>query len=76
MRDSFFNHPSDVEQARRVYIIFLISILVIITLAPFGVLALVEQNYTVGTFDLTLALLLTINLLHARRYRNYDSSIR
>jgi len=75
MRDSFLNLPSDVEQARRVYIIFLISILVIITLVPFGVLALIEQNHTAGTFDLTLALLLTINLLHARRYRNYDFNI-
>ncbi len=76
LRNSFLNHPRDVEQTRRVYIIFLISILVIVTLVPFGVLALTERNYTVGTFDLTLALLLTINLLHARRYRNYDFNIR
>ncbi|MGZ3581096.1 MAG: sensor histidine kinase, partial [Syntrophales bacterium] len=75
IRDSFLHHPPDVEQIRRVYIIYFISIFVIITLLPFGVIALVKQNYTVGSFDLALALLLTMNLLHARRYRNYDHNI-
>ncbi|MGZ3580368.1 MAG: sensor histidine kinase, partial [Syntrophales bacterium] len=76
IRDNFLDHPPDVEQTRRVYFIFFISVLVIMTLVPFGVIALTKQNYTVGTSDLALALLLTMNLLHARRYRNYDSNIR
>ena len=76
IRDSFLNHPPDVEQTRRVYIIFSISVLVIITLVPFGIIALAKKNYTVGTFDLALALILTVNLIHARRYRNYDHNIR
>jgi signal transduction histidine kinase len=71
IRDSFLSHSLDVEQARRVYFIFFISILVIVTLVPFGVIALTKRNYTVGMADLSSALLLTLNLLHARRYRNY-----
>ena len=62
IRDSFLNHPPDVEQTRRVYIIFFSSILVIITLVPFGMIALAKKNYTVGTFDLALALILTVIL--------------
>jgi hypothetical protein len=47
-----------------------------VTLVPFGVIALTRQNYAVGMPDLALALLLTMNLLHARRYRNYDFNVR
>jgi len=72
---SFRDHPPDVEQTRRVYILFLLSIIGIITLIPFGIIALIKKNYTLGTLDFVSASLLTVNLLHARRYRNYNSNI-
>ncbi len=76
IRDSFLNHSPDVEQARRVYFIFFISLLVIVTLVPFGLIALTKQDYTVGAADLSSALLLTLNLVHAKRYRKYDWNVR
>ena len=76
IRDSYLNRPTGMKQTRAVFIIFPISTLSILTLIPFGILALREQNVTVGVFDLALALLLTINLLHARRYRNYELNVR
>ena len=74
-RDSYLEPPSDAEKARAVFGIFPISTLCIITLVPFGIIALKKQNVTVGVFDLALAFLLAVNLLHARRYRNYDFNI-
>jgi signal transduction histidine kinase len=76
IRDGYLTRPPGVEQTRPVFIIFPISTLSIITLVPFGIIALKKQNYTVGIFDLALAFLLTINLLHAQRYRNYDVNVR
>ncbi len=76
IRDRFLNHRPDVEQIPRISIILLISVFVILTLLPFGVIALIEKNYIVGTFDLALALILAVNLVHARRYGNYDLNIR
>jgi PAS domain S-box-containing protein len=70
------SHPSDVGRARRVYIIFFVSFFVITTLLPFGVIALIKKNYTLATFDFALAFILAVNLLHARRYKRYDSNIR
>ena len=76
IRDGYLNRPPGVKQIRAVFIIFPISTLTILTLIPFGIIALKEQNVTVGVFDLTLAFLLTVNLLHARRYRNYELNVR
>jgi len=76
IRDSYLNRPRDGEQTRAVFFIFPISTLCILTLVPFGISALKKQNVPVGVFDLTLALLLAVNLLHARHYRNYDLNIR
>ena len=72
---SFLDHPPDVEQTRRVYIFFLLSIFAIITLIPFGIMRLIQKNYLHETLDFVLASLLTVNLLHARRYRNYNFNI-
>jgi len=75
-RDSYLNQPSHAEQTRAVFFIFPISTLCILTLVPFGISALKKQNVPVGVFDLALSLLLAVNLLHARHYRNYDLNIR
>jgi signal transduction histidine kinase len=76
IRDSYLNLPSDAGKTHAVFILFPISTLTILTLVPFGVVALRKHNMTVGIFDLALALLLTANLLHARHFRHYHLNIR
>ncbi len=55
---------------------FFVSYFVIMTLLPFGIIASIKKNYVLGAFDFALAFILAANLLHARRYKNYDSNIR
>jgi diguanylate cyclase (GGDEF)-like protein/PAS domain S-box-containing protein len=73
--DSILNHPHDVVHTRRVYILFSISIIGIIALLPFGMIALIMKSYTLGMLDFILASILAVNLSHARRYKNYNSNI-
>ncbi len=73
--DSFLDHFLDVEQTRRVYLLRFISIIVIITLISFGIMVLIKGNYTLGALDFVLASILTGNILHARRYKQYNFNI-
>jgi hypothetical protein len=58
-----------------VYVLRFVCIIAIVTLIPFGLLALLEKNTSVGLIDLSLATLLTANYLHARRYKRYAFNI-
>jgi diguanylate cyclase (GGDEF)-like protein/PAS domain S-box-containing protein len=69
------NYPPDVEHSRRVYILFSISIISIIVLFLFGIIALMKKSYALGMLEFTLAFALAVNLLHARRYKNYNTNI-
>ncbi len=71
----FTGEISDDELARRVYLLFFISLIGIAILIPLGILAVVEKSYALGIFDLTLASVLLINLIHARLYRTYEWNI-
>jgi len=73
--DSFLDHFLDVEQTRRVYLLRFISIIVIITLISFGIIVLIKRNYTLGALDFVLASILTGNILHGRRYKQYTFNI-
>ena len=73
--DSFLDHFLDVEQTRRVYLLRFISIIVIITLISFGIIVLIKRNYTLGALDFLLASILTGNILHGRRYKQYTFNI-
>ncbi len=67
--------PPDFGQVHPVYVLRFICIIAIITLIPFGILALAENNIALGIPDLSLAFLLIGNYLHARRYRRYTFNI-
>jgi diguanylate cyclase (GGDEF)-like protein/PAS domain S-box-containing protein len=72
---SLLDDPLDGEQIRRLYILFAISLTGILTLIPFSIFTLIQKNYAFGTLDFVLASILVINLLHARRYRNYNFNV-
>jgi diguanylate cyclase (GGDEF)-like protein/PAS domain S-box-containing protein len=69
------NHPPYAEHSRRVFILFSISIIGIIVVLNFGVIALIKKSYSLGMLDFALAFALAVNLLHARCYRNYMTNI-
>jgi hypothetical protein len=69
--DRFLDHPPGVEQTRRVYLLFFISTIGIMTLIPLGILALVQKHILVGISDISLAFIITGNILHVRRYKHY-----
>jgi signal transduction histidine kinase len=73
--DRFLDQPPNVEQTRRVYLLFFISIIGIMTLLTLGILALVQKNIPLGISDISLASILTGNILHARRYKQYTFNI-
>ncbi len=73
--DSSGIRPFDPAQIRPVYVLRFVCIIAIITLIPFGVLALLENNTSVGIMDLSLATFLVANYLHARRYKRYTFNI-
>jgi len=74
---SFFTGETlDVELSRRVYLLFFISVIGIANLVPLGLLGLFQKNYALGILDLSLALVLTVNLVHARTYRKFMWNIR
>ncbi len=67
--------PFDPGQIRPVYVLRFVCIIAIVTLIPFGILALVEKNNSVGIMDLSLVSLLIGNYLHAHRYKRYTFNI-
>jgi diguanylate cyclase (GGDEF)-like protein/PAS domain S-box-containing protein len=69
------NHPPYVEHSRRVYILFSISIIGIVVIFLSGIIALIEKSYALGMLDFTLAFALAVNLLHARRHKDYNTNI-
>jgi signal transduction histidine kinase len=73
--DSFPFRPSDPTQVRPIYVLRFVCITAIVTLIPFGVLALLENNTSAGIMDLSLATLLIANYLHAQRYKRYTFNI-
>ena len=73
--DSSHIGPFDPAQVRPFYVLRFVCIIAIVTLVPFGILALLENNISVGTIDLSLATLLIGNYLHAQRYRRYTFNI-
>jgi PAS domain S-box-containing protein len=66
---------SDLDISRRIYLLYFISAIGILTLVPLGAVALVQGNQTLGTVDIILALVLSGNLLHAHRYKDYRYNI-
>lgn len=67
--------PPDLGQVPLVYVLRFVCIIAIVTLIPFGILALVEKDISVGIIDLPLVSLLIENYLHARRYKRYTFNI-
>ena len=67
--------PFDPTQVRPVYVLRFVCLTAIVTLIPFGILALLEKNTSVGLIDLSLASLLIANYLHAQRYKRYTFNI-
>jgi len=65
----------DPAQVRPVYILRFVCIIAIVTLIPFGILALSENNTSAGIMDLSLAFFLITNYLHAQRYKRYTFNI-
>ena len=63
------------EEVRRIYVLFSISLIGILTLIPIGILILTQKNLILGVLDLLLASVLTANLFHARYYKNYKFNI-
>ena len=60
-----------IEVLRRIAIINIISIIGIIALSSLGIVAFFQSNFTLGYFDFTVAIILTINLFYLRRTKNY-----
>ena len=73
--ESFPAGPFDPGQVRPIYVLRFVCIIAIVTLIPFGILALLEKNISVGLIDLSLASLLIGNYLHAQRYKRYRFNI-
>jgi PAS domain S-box-containing protein len=73
--DSSRIRPFDPAQVRPVYVLRFVCIIAIVTLIPFGILALLENNTSVGIMDLSLATFLIVNYLHAQRYKRYTFNI-
>ena len=73
--ESFPTRPFDSEQVRPIYVLRFVCLITIVTLVPFGILALLEKNISVGLIDLSLASLLIGNYLHAQRYKRYTFNI-
>jgi PAS domain S-box-containing protein len=74
--DSSLHHALDVEQqTRRVYLLFFVSVIGIITLISLGIFVLVQKHVFLGICDMVLASILTGNLLHGRRYKRYTFNI-
>ena len=73
--DSFPTRPFDPTQVRPIYVLRFVCIIAIVTLIPFGTLALLEKNISVGMIDLSSACLLIANYLHAQRYKRYTFNI-
>ena len=73
--DSSGVRPFDPTQVRPVYVLRFVCLIAIVTLIPFGILALLEKNTSVGLIDLSLASLLIANYLHAQRYKRYTFNI-
>jgi len=73
--DGFIDQSPNSEQTRRVYLLFTISLTGIMALITLGILALVHKNIPLGISDISLAIILTGNLLHARRYKRYTFNI-
>ncbi len=67
--------PPGLEQGRSVYVLRFVCIIAIGAIIPFGILALLEKNTSVGIIDLSLATLLIANYLHGRRYKRYAYNI-
>ncbi len=64
----------DVERIRRIYMFMLITIIGIFMLIPLGIFALYQKNTMLGVFDLTLSVILILNIIHARY--NKDKTFR
>jgi hypothetical protein len=73
--DGLLDHPPDAEQTRGIYILFCISVIAIITLISLGILVMVQKDNPQGIFDIVFASILTANLLHGRRYKQYTFNI-
>ena len=73
--DSSLNPPADLGQIHRIYILRFTSIIAIMTLILLGILALIQKNILVGISDLFLASILIGNILHGRRYKQYNFNI-
>jgi len=71
----FTGEIPDIELSHRVYLLTFISMIGICTLVPFGLFALHQGKKALGGFDLLLALVLVLNLVHARIWRNYEWNI-
>lgn len=69
--DSSGIRPFDPAQVRSMYVLRLVCIIGIVTLIPFGILALLKTNTSAGITDLSSASFLIANYLHAQRYKRY-----
>ena len=79
---NFFNitdlPPKDVldfENIRRIYMFLLISMIGIFVLILMGIFALKENQTILGILDLSLASILTLNMVHARYKKNFPINI-
>jgi PAS domain S-box-containing protein len=66
---------SDIDLSRKVYLLFFLSMAGIFTLIPLGLLSIYQAKKVLGGFDLALALILTLNLVHARIWRKFEWNI-
>jgi two-component system cell cycle sensor histidine kinase/response regulator CckA len=61
----------DVETARKIMMINVVSVIGIINLVPLGTLAFTQGNAPLGFLDFVLASVLIVNLLYLRSSKNY-----
>ncbi len=71
MQDRSLKNALDYEIIRRIYMFLLISIVGIVVLIVMGIFALRENHTILGVLDLSLAAILTLNIVHARYKKNF-----
>ena len=72
---SFTPEPADAETTRRVVLMVGISLIGIVTLIPFAIVAFAQGDLGLGLVDVVALTALSANLLDARRFRRFDRNI-
>ena len=62
----------DIETMRKVMLLNVISITGVIFMASLGIVAYVQENFPLGFFDHSAAIILILNLLYLRRSEDYQ----